>query len=168
MAPRDDGPSDEWERDEGAVAWVYGSILAASAVVVASGVIASAPGQVLLYTAATMTVVWLAHSYAAFVGHGGRVDVAGLGGRLAHAMRTELPVLASAIPTLIALVIAWLVGAGVTATGLAGLISAIATMALVAAGAAQRRGAGGLGMAASAAGALVLGGMLIIAKVALK
>jgi hypothetical protein len=157
-----------WERDERAVAWVYGSILVAAAVVVATDVIASKPGQILLYTAATMVVVWLAHSYAAFVGHGGRVDVAGVGARVRYAMSTELAVLASASPTLIAIAACWLVGAGVTATGLVGLIVSIATMALVTGGIARRAGAGRFGVVAAAVGALLLGGLLVAAKVALK
>jgi hypothetical protein len=161
-------PAGGWERDERAVAWVYGSILVGAAVVVAAGVIASKPGQVPLYTASTMVVVWLAHSYAAFVGHGGRLDVEGRRERWLHALATELPVLASAAPTLIAMGVAWLADAGVGATGLTGLIASIATMAIVAAGAARRTGAGPLGIAAAAASALLLGGLLVFAKVALK
>jgi len=163
-----DRPTETWERDEGAVAWVYGSILAGAAVVVAAGVIASAPGQVLLYTTATMIVVWLVHSYAAFIGHGGRFNLVGLYARLRHAMRTELPILAAATPTLAALAAASLFSAGVAATGLVGLVTSIATMAVVATRAARRAGAGRVGMAAAAAGALALGAILIAAKVALK
>jgi hypothetical protein len=157
-----------WERDEGAVAWVYGSILVGAAVVVASGVVASAPGQVLVYTAATMVIVWLAHSYAAFVGHGGRVDIGGVHMRLAAAMRIELPVLASSVPTLIVLAVCWLVGTGLGPTGLIGLIAADVTMALVAGGAARRAGAGYPGIAAAVLAALVIGTALIAAKVSLK
>lgn len=155
------------ERDEAVVGWVYGSILVGSAVV-AGGVIASEPGQVPLYTAVTMVVVWLAHSYAAFVGHGGRLDHAGRRGRLLHALAAELPVLTSATPTLIAMGVASLVGTDVGTTSYTGLIVAIATMVVVAAGAARRTGAGALGIAAAAAVALLFGGLLIIAKVALK
>jgi hypothetical protein len=161
-------PTEAWERDESAVAWVYGSILAGAAVVVAAGVIASAPGQVLVYTLSTMIVVWLVHSYAAFVGHGGRFDLAGLHVRLGHAMRIELPILAAAAPTLVALGATSLMGAGVATTGIAGLVTSIATMAVVATRAAWRAGAGRLGMAAAAGGALVFGAILIAAKVALK
>jgi hypothetical protein len=169
VAPPDDRlPPGTWERDERTVAWIYGSILVAVAVVVASDVIATDAAQILLYTAATMVVVWLAHSYAAFVGHGGRVDIGGVGARIRHAMGTELPVLASASPTLIAIAVCWVVGAGVTASGVVGLIVSIATMALVAGGAARRAGSGRVGMAAAAVGALVLGALLVAAKVALK
>jgi hypothetical protein len=69
---------------------------------------------------------------------------------------------------LIAIAVCWMVGAGVAASGLVGLIVSIATMALVASGAARRAGAGRVGMAAAAVSALVLGGLLVAAKVALK
>ena len=128
MLLRGERPPDIWERDEAIVAWVYGSLLA-GAWVVPSGVVATAPGQVLLYTTISMVVIWVAHSYAAFVGHGGRFDAGGLVARVRHAMGTELPVLASATPTLIALATAWLFGAGVASTALVGLCTAIATMA---------------------------------------
>jgi hypothetical protein len=161
-------PAESWERDERAVAWVYGSMLVAAAVVVAAEVVASAPGQIFLYSAVAMVVVWLAHSYAAFVGHGGRVDTGGVGAGVLHAMRTELAVLESAGPTLIAIAVSWLLGASVSATGLVGLVVAIATMVLVAAGAARRAGAGRFGTAAAAIGALLVGGLLVVAKLALK
>ena len=167
MLLRGERPPDIWERDEAIVAWVYGSLLA-GAWVVPSGVVATAPGQVLLYTTISMVVIWVAHSYAAFVGHGGRFDAGGLVARVRHAMGTELPVLASATPTLIALATAWLFGAGVASTALVGLCTAIATMALVAATAARRAGAGRLGICAAVTAALVLGTLLIAAKVALK
>jgi hypothetical protein len=154
-------------RDEATVAWTLGPILAGATVVAATDV-ASESGQVLLYTAAGMFVIWLAHSYAAFVGHGSRFDPDGLGRRLRHAMSTELPILASAAPTLIALACASLAGAGASSTGLVGLVAAIATMAVTAAGAARRTGASTLGVSAAMGGALILGAMLIAAKVALK
>jgi hypothetical protein len=168
VAPHDDRQADTWERDERAVAWVYGAILAGATVVVAASVIASAPGQVLIYTTVAMAVVWLAHSYAAFVGHGGRLDVGGVGVRLRHAFRTEIPVLASAIPTLVAVGISWLVGGGVAVTGIVGVVTSIATMAVVAGAAARRAGAGVAGIALAGGGALVLGAILIAAKVSLK
>lgn len=157
----------QWERDETVVGWVYGSILVGTAVV-AGGVIASEPGQVPLYTAVTMVVVWLAHAYAAFVGHGGRLDLADRRGRLLHALAAELPVLTSSAPTLLAMGVATLTDADVGTTSYTGLIVAIATMVVVAAGAARRTGAGTLGVAAAAAIAALLGGLLVIAKVALK
>jgi hypothetical protein len=126
-------PPGSWERDERTVAWIYGSILVAAAVVVATEVIASKPGQILLYTTSTMVVVWLVHSYAAFVGHGGRIDIGGVGARVRHAMSTEFAVLASATETILRLwcvvaavcVLATLVGyaAGDSASG--GLRAAI-------------------------------------------
>jgi hypothetical protein len=88
--------------------------------------------------------------------------------RLGHALRIELPILVAATPTLAAIGATSLLGAGVAATGFAGLISSIATMAVVATKAAQRAGAGRRGMAAAAAGAFVFGAILIAAKVALK
>jgi hypothetical protein len=167
--PRDRRPpAGSWERDERAVAWVYGSILVGAAVVVAANVIASRPGQVVIYTATTMVVVWLVHSYAAFVGHGGRIDLRGLRGRVAHALNAELPVLACSIPTLAATALSALLGAGVATTGLVGLIASIATMAVVAARTARRAGAGALGVAAATASALLFGLLLVVAKVSLK
>jgi hypothetical protein len=157
-----------WERDEHVVAWIYGSILVGAAVVIAANAIATKPWQVPVYTAVTMVVGWLAHSYAAFVGHGGRFDLPGLRARVEHALRAELPVLACSIPTLIATAIGALAGSGVTTTGLIGLITAIATMAVVAAGAARRSGAGSAGVAAAVASALLFGLVLVAAKIALK
>lgn len=161
-------PAGAWERDEGIVAWIYGSILAGAAVVVAANVIASQPGQVAAYTAATMLVVWVVHSYAAFVGHGGRLDVGGLRARFVHALGTELPVLVSATPTVAAATACAVLGAGVSLTGLVGLITAIATMAVVAAVAARRAHAGPLGITAATSSALVVGALLVAAKVVLK
>jgi hypothetical protein len=161
-------PPGSWERDEAAVAWIYGSILVGAAIVVAANVVASRSGQVALYTASTMLVVWLAHSYAAFVGRGGRLDIEGVRARILHALGTELPVLTSATPSVIATAVCAALGADVAATGLVGLITAIGTMAVVAAAAARRARAGRLGIAAAAASALVLGALLVAAKVALK
>ncbi|HSI79292.1 MAG TPA: hypothetical protein VK919_01450 [Solirubrobacterales bacterium] len=161
-------PANAWERDERTVGWVYGSILTGAATVAASATIASKPWQVPVYTAATMIVVWVAHAYAAFVGHGGRLEIGELEDRLRHAAATELPVLLSSTPALAALGIAWLVGADVSVTGLVGLLAAIATMAALAAGAARRTGAGTAGVAAAGGGAVVLGALLIGAKVLLK
>ncbi len=115
-----------------------------------------------------MVVVWLAHSYAAFVGQGGRVHLTGLGSRIRNAMGGELPVLASATPTLVALTIAWLAGATVNTNGLVGLATSITVMSTVAGSSAWRSGAGTLGVVAAAATALVLGALLVGAKVALK
>jgi hypothetical protein len=157
----------EWERDERAVALVYGSILTGAAVVAASK-IATGPGHEMAYTAATMVVIWLAHSYAAFVGLGGRFEGGRLGRRLLHAMRDELPVLAAVVPALIAMAIAWLLGADVSGIGYAGVAVAILAMCGTAAGAARQAGAGPGGAAAGAAGALVLGAVLITMKIALK
>jgi hypothetical protein len=165
--PEADAATTEWERDERAVALVYGSILSGAAVVAASKV-ASGPAHELIYTAATMIVVWLAHSYAAFVGLGGRFEGGRLGARLAHAMRDELPVLVSVVPALVGMAIAWALGAGVSGIGYAGLGVAIAAMAVLAAGTATRAGAGPGGAAAGAAGALVLGALLIAMKIVLK
>lgn len=161
-------PPDSWERDERAVAWVYGAILTATTVVVASSVVASQPGQVLIYTASTMAVVWFAHSYAAFVGHGGRMDPDQIVIRAIHALRIELPVFVAALPALAATAIASALDADVQGVGFAGLFTAIATIVVVAAGAARRAGAGRIGMAAAALGALVVGGLLVAAKVLLK
>jgi hypothetical protein len=167
VASRDIAPGAILRRDDATVAWTLGSILAGATVVAATDV-ASESGQVLIYTGAGMVVIWLAHSYAAFVGHGGRFDIHGLASRLRHAMNIELPVLASAVPTLIALASASLIGAGVSSTGLVGLMAAIATMAVTAARAARRTGASPLGVSTAVGGALILGAMLIAAKVALK
>lgn len=161
-------PAGTWERDERVIAWMYGSILVGAAVVVAASVIASRPWQVPVYTAVSMVVVWLAHSYAAFVGHGGRFDVAGLRARITQALSAELPVLACSAPTLIATAISALADASVATAGLVGLITAITTMAVVAAGTARRSGSGGVGIAAAVASAMLFGLVLIAAKVVLK
>jgi hypothetical protein len=161
-------PPAAWEREERDVASVYGSILAGAAVVVAAGVIASSPGQVLLYTGSTMLVVWLTHSFALFVGHGGRLDREDRWNRGLDALETELPVLASTVPALVAMAVAWIANASVATTGLVGLIVSIASMCVTAGLAARRTGAGGLGIAAAVFSALLLGGLLVIAKVALK
>jgi hypothetical protein len=159
---------DGWERDESLVAWIYGSVLTGAAVVAATSKVASTAGQVLLYTAVTMIVVWIAHGYAAFVGHGGRMDVDGTTDRFAHAFGSELSILGSAVPTLIALAAAWLLGADVDAAGYAGLVTTIGTMVAAATYAARSAGAGFRGALLAAIGALVIGLALIAAKVALK
>jgi hypothetical protein len=155
------------DRDEGVVAWVYGSILTAAAVAVATDIKASEPGDVLLYTAATMVVVWLAHSYGVFVGHGGRVDLPGRIARLGSALRTQLPLLACAAPTFVALAVCSLADADLETTGGVGLTVSIAVMVIVAAGAARRAGASTGGIIAAAASAFVLGGLIVVAKISL-
>jgi hypothetical protein len=160
-----EAPEGTWERDETDVAWIYGSILTAAAVAVATDIKASDSGDVLLYTAATMLVVWLAHSYGVFVGHGGRVDLPGRGARFWHALRTELPLLVCALPTLAALAICWLTDADLETTGAVGLTVSIGVMVLVAAGAARRTGASGTAVVIDGASALVLGGIIVIAKI---
>ena len=146
---------------------MYGSILAAAAVAVATDIKASEPGDVLLYTAATMVVVWLAHSYGVFVGHGGRVDLPGRGARLWHALRTELPLLVCAVPTFVALAMSSLGDADLETTGAVGLSVSISVMVVVAASAARRTGAPRSGVLVDAASALVLGGVIVVAKISL-
>lgn len=168
MTPPDhQPPPGVWERDEGTVAWVYGSILAAAAVAVATDIKASESGDVLLYTAATMIVVWLAHSYGVFVGRGGRVDIPGRAARLVDALRTEFPLLACAVPTFVALAICGLADADLETTGAVGLTVSIGVMALVAGDAARRTGASRGAIIAAGASALVLGGVIVIAKISL-
>jgi hypothetical protein len=160
-------PAPGVERDETDVAWIYGSILTAAAVAVATDIKASEPGDVLLYTAATMVVVWLAHSYGIFVGHGGRVDLPGLASRLGNALRTESPLLACAVPTFLALAICSLADADLDTTGAVGLTVSIVVMVIVAAGAARRTGASPGAVVAAGASALVLGGIVVAAKISL-
>jgi hypothetical protein len=157
-----------WERDEAIVAWIYGSILTGAAVAVATGAVAETVPRVLLYVGATMLVVWLAHVYADFVGRGGRIDVGDMPRRLAHAGVAELPILASSIPTLIAIALCRLTGASVSATGYVGLTVTITTMVVAATYAARNAGAGRAAAGLAASGALVIGAALIAAKVALK
>jgi len=157
-----------WERDERTVAWVYGGILTGAAVVVASTKIATEPWQVTLYTAIAAVILWLAHSYAAFVGHGGRFEGGQLGARLRHAFAVESTILAAGMPTVAATAVAALLDASVSETGYVGAIAAVATMVVAAAHAARRSGAGPVGIAVGAVSATVIGGLLIAAKVALK
>lgn len=157
----------EWERDEEAVALVYGSILTGAAVVAASK-IGHDPGMEIAYTTVTMAVIWVAHVYAAFVGIGGRIEGGRLGHRLARVARDELPVLASVVPAVAAMALAWAFGADATTTAYVGLTVSIVLMCVLAARAASQAGAGSGGAAAAAAGALLLGALLIAAKVALK
>jgi hypothetical protein len=164
-APPTDGG---WERDEAVFAWIYGPILAGAAVAVATGVVARTAGQVMLYTAATMVVVWFAHGYAAFVGHGGRMDLDGTFRRVVYAFGAELPVIASALPTLAALALAWIIGASVSAAGYLGLATTVGTMVGAATYAARNTGAGTAGAVLAALGAFIIGAALIAAKVALK
>jgi len=161
-------PPNDWERDERTVAWVYGGMLTGAAVVVASAKIATEPWQVTLYTLVATVVLWLAHSYAAFVGHGGRFDGGQLGARLRHAFAVESPILAAGLPTVAATAVAALAEASVSETGYVGAIAAVATMVVAASLAARRSGAGPAGIAVGALGAALIGGLLIAAKVALK
>jgi hypothetical protein len=163
----DPAPVGTWERDETDVAWIYGSILTAAAVAVATEIKATDSGDVLVYTAATMVVVWLAHSYAVFVGHGGRVDITGRVGRLWHALRTELPLLACAVPTFVALAVAAVSDADLETTGMAGLTVSVTVMVLTAARAAQRTGASRAAVIAAGASALVLGGIVVTLKISI-
>ncbi|MCB0866509.1 MAG: hypothetical protein KDB58_12420 [Solirubrobacterales bacterium] len=155
------------ERDESAVALVYGSILTGAAVVAASQ-IGHDPGMEIVYTSVTMVVVWIAHTYAAFVGEGGRLDVDSAAHRGLAVALEQLPVLAAALPAVIGIAIAWALGAGSSTAAYVGLAVSITAMCALAARAARETGAGGGGELAAAAGALVLGALLIAAKVALK
>jgi hypothetical protein len=163
----DPPPAGTWERDETDVAWIYGSILTAAAVAVATEIKATNSGDVLVYTASTMAVVWLAHSYAAFVGHGGRIDLPHRAARLRHALRTELPLLACAVPTFVALAVAALGDADLETTGSVGLTVSITVMVLTAARAARRTGASRLGIVEAGASALLLGGIVVALKISL-
>ncbi len=157
-----------WERDDRTVGWIYGSMLTGAAVVIATAKVATRPWQVPVYTAVAMAVVWLSHSYAAFVGHGGGVRASDRPRLLVHALRTELPVLASAIPAIAAAAIAGLLGADVSGVGYAAVLASVATMAVTAALAARKTGAGAMGIAFGAISACFVGAFLIAAKVALK
>ncbi|HYH62403.1 MAG TPA: hypothetical protein VD766_11105, partial [Solirubrobacterales bacterium] len=113
-------------------------------------------------------VLWLAHAYAAFVGHGGRFEGGRVGPRLGHAFAVESTILAAGVPTVIATAVALLFGASVSTTGYVGAGAAIATMVVAAGLAARESGAGPIGIAIGAVGAILIGGLLIAAKVALK
>lgn len=160
-------PRTEWERDEDAVALVYGAILTGAAVVAASK-IGHDPGMEIVYTATTMIVIWIAHSYAAFVGIGGRLEDGRAGRRLVRAAGDELHVLAAVVPALVSMAVAWAFGADSSTTAYVGLSITIALMCVLAARAAARAGADTVGVTVAAAGALLLGALLIAAKVALK
>jgi hypothetical protein len=160
-------PAGTWERDEAAVAWSYGSILAAAAVV-GAGKVAHTAGRAGLYVSVTAGVIWLAHSYAAFVGHGGRIDLPGRAKRLRHALVTETAILGAFLPAVIAFVACSLLDTSLSAAGYLALGATILTMAVAAGTAARRTGAGAAGAALAALGALLIGGALIAAKVALK
>jgi hypothetical protein len=136
-------------------------------VAVATDIKASDSDDVLVYTAATMVVVWLAHSYGIFVGHGGRVDIPNRAARLWHALRTELPLLACAVPTLVALAVASVSDADLDTTGAVGLTVSIAVMVFTAAHGAQRTGANRGAIVAAGASALVLGGIIVALKISL-
>ncbi|MDQ2675297.1 MAG: hypothetical protein M3Y34_00680 [Actinomycetota bacterium] len=160
--------SGDWERDERTVAWVYGGMLTGAAVVVASSKIATEPWQVTLYTLVATIVLWLAHAYAAFVGHGGRFEGGEVRARLRHAFAVESAVLAAGMPTVAATAVAAISGASVSEAGFVGAGAAMATMVVAAGLAARRSGARPLGVAVGALGAGLIGGLLIAAKVALK
>lgn len=160
-------PANTWERDEVLVAWTYGSILSGAAVV-AAGKIAHSPGRAALYVAVTAAIVWLAHSYAAFVGHGGRIDLGGRGERFWHAHVTEFPILMAFAPATVALLACSLLDSSLSTAGFVALGATIVTMAWAAGTAARRTGANARGAALAALGALLIGGTLIAAKVALK
>lgn len=166
-AAHDEQPIAEWERDESAAALVYGSILTGAAVVAASK-IGHDPGMEIAYTTVTMLVVWIAHAYAAFIGVGARLEGGRVGRRLVRAGRDELPVLASVLPVIAAMAVSWAIGGGATATAFVGLSVSIAVMCALAARAARASGASTAGVLAAGGGALLLGALLIAAKVALK
>ena len=159
---------DGWERDDAIFAWIYGSVLTGAAVAVATGAGVKTVDRVFLYVCATMAAVWLAHVYAAFVGHGGRMDVSGTGRRLARAARAEVAILASAVPALATIAVCLALDMSVSAVGFAGLGATITTMVAAATYAARNTGAGFAGAALAAAGALLIGASLIAVKVALK
>jgi hypothetical protein len=161
-------PAESWERDERVVGWVYGATLTGAAVVVATVKVATRPWQAALYTAIAMAIVWAAHSYAEFVGHGGRVEGGGVGRRLGHALRAELPVFLSCVPAIAAMGIAAAADADLSGVGYAGVLAAVATMVVAAGYAAKRSGAGRAGVAAVAITACLVGVLLIGAKSALK
>jgi|Tabmets5t2r1_1033131.scaffolds.fasta_scaffold47488_2 hypothetical protein len=114
-----------------------------------------------------MVVVWLAHAYGVFVGHGGRIDLPGRASRLWHALRTELPLLICAVPTLVALAVCSMSDADLETTGAVGLAVSISVMVLVASGAARRTGASGAGLLIDGGSALVLGGLIVLLKISL-
>ena len=68
--------------------------------------------EITVYVAAEMVVVWLAHSFAVFIGAGGRADTPAPLPRAAKSLLAEISVLESAVPTLAALVVCWAVGIG--------------------------------------------------------
>ena len=113
-------------------------------------------------------MVWLAHSYAAFVGHGGRIDLSGRGKRLWHAHATEIPILIAFAPATVALVLCSLLDFSLSTAGYVALGATIVTMAWAAGTAARRTGADARSAGLAALGALLIGGTLIAAKVALK
>jgi hypothetical protein len=157
-----------WERDERVVGWVYGATLTGAAVVVATVKVATLPWQAVLYTAVAMAVVWAAHSYAEFVGHGGRIEGGGVGRRLRHVSLAELPVFLACVPALAAMALAAALDADLSGVGYAGVLAAVATMVLAASYAAKRSGAGTAGVVAVAVTACLVGVLLIAAKSALK
>ena len=138
-----------WEHGDQIVGWIYGSILTGAAVAVATGAVAKTVDRVVLYVASTMIVVWLAHVYAAFVGHG-RMEIDGTWRRLTHAARTELAILGSAVPAIVVLIVCLALDMSVSAVGYAGLTVTITTMVAAATYAARSAGADFRGAALAA------------------
>jgi hypothetical protein len=141
---------------------IYGSLLAAS-VVVAAGDYALSPRRLALTLAATGLVFWLAHAYARLVGD-----------RLRHAAfswaevrgvaRHEWPLFKAVLPPAAAALIVGLIGESDLVAAWAALITAVVQQVAWATFAAARAGASRRLVAASAAGNLVLGLLIVALK----
>lgn len=123
--------------------------------------------EIFIYVATEMVVVWLAHVFAAFIGEGGRQEAPAAAPRAGKALLAELPVLESAVPTLVALAICWAAGVGAATAGPLGLAVAVSGMILLAVAAARRTGASRVEIVFAGGTALVLGALIVEAKVSL-
>ncbi|MFB7496675.1 hypothetical protein ACFC09_18645 [Streptomyces sp. NPDC056161] len=146
---------------------IYGSLLAASVIAGASALGPFPRLELVVILLCTGVVFWAAHVYADVVGN-----------RLSHQVLTwqevrqvgarEWPIVQAAVPPAAALVISPLLGLGLTGTAWLALGVAVAEQVAWAGAAALRTGASRLAVASAGAVNLVLGLIIVAAKVAVQ
>lgn len=154
----------EAERATGVARLLYGALVAGAAVAVSAGS-GDTPAQIAIATVVSLIVYWLAHVYSAVLGERIAFPGARLRERLGHAIGHETPIIFGGLPTVVVFAVAVLAGAGTSLAAWLGLAGSVSMLAGAGAIAARRAGVSGLGLAAEAASAAVLGGMVAALKI---
>lgn len=152
-----------WLRTGDSAAGVYGTLLTLS-VLVGLSFKGSGPGVMAITVALSVVVFWIAHVHAGLVARWVRAEARPNRRAVAEVMAREAPMLESAVPAIVLLLLAWLGVLGTPAAVWTALIYGVVALAVWGVLIAHRAGLGPTGIAVVSGVNLGLGGLIVLLK----